>query len=495
MRRFFKSTTAIFVATLFLFVLMKEDFTLTHATALTTPYDSFISHTHKTSVPAGYTAIRTKADLETIRKNLTGLYILMNNIDLGCSATKQWVPIGQPYSNKNFSGIFDGNGYEISRIYYDNSDGGCAGFFGYVMGNWNGTAGIIKNLTVSGYVRGDEYIGGIAGQVGHIYTGTVLNCHNKCTVIGIDRVGGITGYVGELQSKISGCLNTGNITATGNSYTNGMHSFVGGIVGDDDGLVSNCLNAGPVTSKGCYTGGVVGNIESTNNKPPSVIFCTNVGTIKSTVDAGGIVGMCHWEVIVKNCKNKGAVSAPIAGGVICAYYRDSHVNTIGGITSCSNTGYISGKYSAGICASSDGKITQCLNTGAVKSTDRNCGGIIGSNSGTVENCYNTGKITGVNNVGGIAGHFDADIGVIKNCYTTGMIAGANASSAAVCGHIFPLYSSKPKNCYYLNTCGKSDKYAKPLTSVQMKKQSSYIGFDFTKIWKMGTGTYLYPVFW
>ena len=78
----------------------------------------------KNTVPSGYTAIRTPADLAAI--NGSGNYILMEDIDV--SGT-EWTPIA------SFSGVLDGNGHKIT------------GLNNTLFNNFNGTA---RNLeTVS----------------------------------------------------------------------------------------------------------------------------------------------------------------------------------------------------------------------------------------------------------------------------------------------------------------------------------------------------------
>ena len=84
--------------------------------------------THLTEVPEGYVGIYTKEDLNNVRNNLAGKYILMNDIEFTdadfaeggdfYNAAAGWAPIGHN-SNVKFSGIFDGNGYTISNVYID----------------------------------------------------------------------------------------------------------------------------------------------------------------------------------------------------------------------------------------------------------------------------------------------------------------------------------------------------------------------------------------
>ena len=79
--------------------------------------------------------------------------VLCNDIDLG---NENWMPIGKT-SSYPYKGIFDGQGYEIKnlKIYSDSSN---QALFGYVNG------GTVKNLTVSGSVKGGNSTAGIIGE-------------------------------------------------------------------------------------------------------------------------------------------------------------------------------------------------------------------------------------------------------------------------------------------------------------------------------------------
>ena len=63
-------------------------------------------------VPAGYIPIRTAQELDNIRSNLSGKYILMNDIDL--SGFENWVPIG--CAENPFEGILVGNNHSINNL-------------------------------------------------------------------------------------------------------------------------------------------------------------------------------------------------------------------------------------------------------------------------------------------------------------------------------------------------------------------------------------------
>ena len=182
-------------------------------------------------------------------------------------------PIGsetQPYT-----GTFDGGGYTIrglcvsKRSYYNGesySESNHAGLFGKLSG------ATVKNLTVTGYVDGRFYVGGIAGYADD--TTKLLNCRNECIVVSgqstypyvsdpesvIRYVGGIVGYN---AGSVTACCNAGTVT--------GIDS-VGGITGGGPGTVSDCYNVGAVTASGQNAGGIAGN-------GGTVSYCYNVGAV------------------------------------------------------------------------------------------------------------------------------------------------------------------------------------------------------------------------
>ena len=184
-------------------------------------------------------------------------------------------PIGsetQPYT-----GTFDGGGYTIrglrvsKRNYYNSNGGGFdegnhAGLFGKLSG------ATVKNLTVTGYVDGRFYVGGIAGYADD--TTKLLNCRSECIVVSgksthpyasdpesvIRYAGGIVGYN---AGSVTACCNAGTVT--------GIDS-VGGITGGGPGTVSDCYNVGAVTASGQNAGGIAGN-------GGTVAYSYNVGAV------------------------------------------------------------------------------------------------------------------------------------------------------------------------------------------------------------------------
>ena len=277
-------------------------------------------------------AVIVNGTAEGIKQNTSANAKLMNDIDLNPnmkidedgtvtngSDLDQWTPIGN--EDHRYTGTFDGNGKTIENLYINNTTNAeDQGLFGYV-----GTGGTVKDLTVSGSVKGDDYVGGVVGYndegrvenchnigsvsgdryVGGVVgdnRGTVKNCHNIGAVSGVSTVGGVVGYN---ISSVTNCYNTGAVNSSGN--------YVGGVVGDNGGTVKNCYNTGAVNSSGNYVGGVVGY----NYIGGSVTNSYNTGAVNSSGNrVGGVVG---WNDggRVENCYNTGAVSGNSSvGGVV-----------------------------------------------------------------------------------------------------------------------------------------------------------------------------------
>lgn len=200
--------------------------------------------------------ITDRAQLEEISDNLSASYILMNDIDLGGSATP-WISI-----SGSFSGIIDGNGMSISNLYSNTG-----GLFVSVSGNVINLAlinieilssshniggicnspngGIFENCSVIGslsssYIESMPMAGGICGstEIGNV---TINNCWTNVDINGY-QCGALLGSEGwGHPAIISNCYALGNISG-GNS---GGAPGNGGIIGraDVNGItVSNTVS-------------------------------------------------------------------------------------------------------------------------------------------------------------------------------------------------------------------------------------------------------------
>lgn len=104
--------------------------------------------------------IETVEDFRKIDDDLSGNYILAQNIDFGGNSYR---PIAYK-SGSSFTGKFSGNGHTISNISVKYDDD--------LVGLFGTNNGLIMNLAVSGEVTGEEYIGGICAK----NEGTIYSC-------------------------------------------------------------------------------------------------------------------------------------------------------------------------------------------------------------------------------------------------------------------------------------------------------------------------------
>ena len=222
---------------------------------------------------------------------------------------RKWNAIGA--NAKKFGGTFDGRGFTVSGLYYDNdkTTGGYIGLFASIS-----ESAVVKNVTVAdSYLCGYRYIGAIVGQnVG----GTIENCANDGSVVtgSSSYIGGI---VGGSSGTVTGCHSSGVISSDeGNN--------IGGIVGTNSGVVELSYNTGAVMSQCCSDEHCVGGIAGENLG--AIRNCYNTGAVSNKGSAsGGIAGKADGGII-ENCHNMGSVSAKAdAGNIIGKHYNDPEI--------------------------------------------------------------------------------------------------------------------------------------------------------------------------
>ncbi|MDH4268939.1 MAG: hypothetical protein OEV52_01345 [Dehalococcoidia bacterium] len=173
-------------------------------------------------------------DLDGIRDNLGGSYILMNNLDstsagygelAGPTANggRGWEPIEAFESHATaggFAGAFEGRRYEIRDLFISRPTEEYVGLFGIVD-----RGGLIRNLGVllNAEMMGGHYVGSLVGE-NH---GVVHSSYSSGRVAGDDHVGGL---VGMNRGIVSNSYFTGSLTG-------GMP--IGGLVAETSGAVSN----------------------------------------------------------------------------------------------------------------------------------------------------------------------------------------------------------------------------------------------------------------
>ncbi len=179
-------------------------------------------------------------------KDMDKYFKLVANIDMSAYSGTQYKVIGgNRYAP--FRGYFDGNGYQITGLSFDDENRDGVGMFGYVVGGATIKNVVLKNVNFKG--RND--VGAIAGEVD---AAMIERSYAQGTVIGNIRVGGLVGFIAEdsiLQTSHS------EINLTGNS-------FIGGVVGENRATINDSYATGTVVSlSGSGIGGFAGYNTST----------------------------------------------------------------------------------------------------------------------------------------------------------------------------------------------------------------------------------------
>jgi len=252
-------------------------------------------------------SVRDWYDLDDIRNNLSGSYILMNDLDSStagyeelasptANGGKGWQPIG-PEGNE-FVGSFDGQGYEIRDLFIDRPDEDFVGLFAVVE-----EGGIVEDIgVVNVAVTGDVFVGGLVGA----NAGNVSDSYCTGSVTGEYDVGGL---VGVNAGNVSDSYSSGNVTS---------EEFVGGLVGATWGTVSDSYSTGSVTGE-YDVGGLVGG----NAGIMSDSYST--GSVTGNSSVGGLVGF-NLEGTVSDSYSTGNVTGNSSVGGLVGENDDGTVD-------------------------------------------------------------------------------------------------------------------------------------------------------------------------
>ena len=256
--------------------------------------------TEDEAIAQGYTIITTADELQAMQYDLSGKYILMNDIDL---SGYEWTPVGNNDMGP-FKGVFNGNGKVVKNLSINRPSETMQGFFGYAsnaiiknVGLENvdisckedsagllagtGSNASITNCYVTGKLKGYASVSGLASDL----RGTVEACYTNVSIsVSTGGNGGLIGTFGGGSIK--------NSYSEGNMY--GMHSGMsGGFIGEiNNAVVENCYSS--VTSSSFYYGfacmvdsdstilnSYVNNEKTSNTRPP-------VGHNNSTGTVAGV---------------------------------------------------------------------------------------------------------------------------------------------------------------------------------------------------------------
>lgn len=171
-----------------------------------------------------------------------------------------------------FAGVFDGNGFTISRINISSS-GNYVGLFGYCSGTIKNLGLASGTITANSTSDSSAYVGALVGWL----SGTIDNCYSNvsvnATLVKDSYVGGLIGandglvtnshcggnvvanysyagyaggFVGLNKKSIKDSYATGNVTCNSANFM----AYAGGFVGTSTATIQDCYAAGNVTAKG-----------------------------------------------------------------------------------------------------------------------------------------------------------------------------------------------------------------------------------------------------
>jgi hypothetical protein len=370
-------------------------------------------------------------DLYDVRNNLTGSYLLMNDLDFNSDssydqtdpdwATKKttwttgdgWVPIGGYYTP--FTGTLDGQDYTISNLLIDTPTDI------YDVALFGSNDGTIQNIglldvNVLGHDNPSSTPGEFTGALVGYNRGTIYNCYSTGSIsTSANFAGGLIGYTD--NGTITYSYSEATVTYTGADYDIGFGGLVGNNYGDS--FIDHCYATGLVSElnsgyTGIAAGGLVGDNES--------------GTITNSYATGNVQGFYESVGGLAGESSYGDILNSYATGSVDGLYDD-----IGGLVGYMYTSTISNSFAIGnvegddslggligsVGSSSTGSfITNCYSTGNITENDNtqiggdgyNIGGLIGSANvyTRLDSSYSTGYISSggeyADDVGGLVGY-------------------------------------------------------------------------------------------
>ena len=180
---------------------------------------------------------------------------------------------------------------------------------GAVVGGFEAQALTLSNVTVNAsegsYVKGNLYVGGVAGQP--VCPVTMTNVVSNIDVYSQDgMVGGITGYVMP-NSTLTNCSSTGNVYRVSAAGTENQLKRIGGILGSWESsygkvVLDECAFEGALYVAGaeytdCLYGGLVGRAANTDAEANGVLVINGLTFVDEhlAVDAEGNVVVYSLE--------------------------------------------------------------------------------------------------------------------------------------------------------------------------------------------------------
>ena len=422
-------------------------------------------------------------DLDAIRENLDGDYVLVNDLDEETAGYDEHVgdpedgfePLGS--GDDPFTGTFDGQENDIDGLVIDRPVESGVGLFGAMSEEAELTDVGVINVDVTG----NEIVGGLVGENG----GTIEGCYTTGELIGTDGGRSFGGLVGDnFQGRIENSHSAADVTAEAGTR-------VGGLVGNNlfDGEISSSHATGTVAGE-TAVGGLVGLSEDAE-----ISSSHATGTVSGeSRRVGGLVGVQFQDEITMSYAtgDVAAAGANEVGGLVG--------ENIGTISESFATGSVGGSNTVGglVGEHSFGEVTMCFADTAVEAADENAeiGGFVGNlNAGeTISQSYALGSVEAedARSLGGFAGESNGDI---TECYAAVEVSG---SGTEVGGFIAELEGSLPEGSYWdTEVSGQSESPAAiGLSTDEMQGNDAaenMAALDFDETWDVVTDPDDYPI--
>ena len=365
--------------------------------------------------------IQTVEDLINIYDDMSGHYVLLNNIDFAEAGSYAGDEVNEDYrpnhatpslatnagfppierKNRAFTGTLDGGGYVIRNLYIRGQDE--AALFVETAGATITDLGL-ENVYISGSAFGS--LGGIVANYGG---GLLRDCYVTGEIRGVKatRMGGLIG-ASRNGATITNCYVTATLSVEG------LDSSIGGLVGDsyDVLTIENSYVTATLSAEGTDSdiGGLVGG--SYNVLTIEDSYTTgDMSLLNSVGNTGGLVGLSDISLTITNSYTTGTIQGSYHTGGFVGSTTGGSTTTIG---NCYTTGAVS----------TAGTLTNLANE------TRAAGGIVGLNRDVlvITNTYATGAVTATGGTaGGLIG-FSKDSPTVNKSYWNSQTTGQTTST-------------------------------------------------------------------
>lgn len=276
--------------------------------------------------------VNTVEEFMDMKNNKGGKFILGQDIDF----------MNEPYrsifdaSNVAFSGTFDGNGYALKNITFQNIST-YTGVFGYV------SSGVIKNTTFD-----------------NINIGTLDKPLSTTTS---SRVGIVTGYATNQTARIENItIKNSNISFSTSST---IRAYVGAVAGEFKGVVKDVeiidtnINITSTSIGTIKIGGAVALLGNTSNiseinsnlNIDFKLSGTNIRDDDVSIMIGGIIGDQVTDSKVSKIINKGDITSSIDYNTLADTKKGTYRFYVGGLIAAAKDNMMHGYFSGSITVS------------------------------------------------------------------------------------------------------------------------------------------------